>query len=231
MLNALPNITSDYEMNWTTGRLSTHHRSLKDESLLDILAPLVGKESNAIGSKLVLAPQHDIRLQESVAIKQRLVEADMIIHLHRPLFDSFYSKYIGGGHLRNENNTIVPECTGSWLNDKEYFSGRNAMPVHALDLDYLERDLEKRLEIESIINSVSDRAGCISVAYSDIKERFYEIALRLNPSVSEAEVCAQLESPPTVCIPKPKPQMLFSNWIEINEMADYYESIREVVFS
>jgi hypothetical protein len=231
MLNALPKIASDYEMNWTAGRLSTHHRSLKDESLLDILAPLMGKGINAVGSKLVLAPPHDVRSQDSKAMRKRLVEADLIIRLHRPLFDSFYSKYIGGGHLRNEKNSVVPECTGAWLNDKEYFSERNAMPVHALDLDYLECDLKKRLEIESIINSVSDAAKCISVAYSDITNRFYEIALALDPSVNQGDVNAQLESPPTVRIPKLEPQQLFTNWVIVNEMAGYYESIREVVYS
>src|SRR5215831_3091646 len=113
MVNALPDVRTDYEMQWYDGPLTHMHVSMKQPNF-DVRATLlrIVGVGHIFGSKVTVPGTQRLGGDDFMKLSFLITPDIKLVHLSRNYLDCFLSGLRDAGHLRNPEGLAAPPHLG-----------------------------------------------------------------------------------------------------------------------
>lgn len=230
MLDCLPDVRTDYEFQWRKSTRTPLHIAL-DTPGFDLSSKLteIAGDSYVGGSKLVVPPEDDLGVKDFKALRRALISELSLVHIGRRYLDSYLSKLMNLGHLRNPEGIEPKNEIHIWL--QESLKDDLGIPGNgklSVDEDDLLRDLKKRYRHDALFFSLNDGSRpYMYVEYSEIESKFEEIVAFISSNATGPQISKILKSPPTKMLPRVEFSDHLENYTRVCEIGDYFESKRQ----
>lgn len=228
MLNMLPDVSLEYEVQWTDQYLSDLHISMKQEGFdVQRMFDLISAESCVVGSKLVFPPHLSVLTDEAAEFNRIIGNNISIIHIGRPYIESYLSKLRNGGHLRNKLGGEPPVESKRWLVDEYKETVLTDNTKINLVLDEVERDFQCRLQNDQFNLSLNNGIRpYFYTEYCNIADNFSHIVSIIGSHADDNQIKEILAAPPTQKLPYINYKSCIQNYGELMRLSDCYEKKR-----
>lgn len=224
MLAQLRDVATDYELKWKPAyNLDPLHIPVDEKFSFKSFFDGLG-QAKVKGSKLTF---DFFTFNESDLLSQCIPSEIAIVHLTRNYFEVLNSYYRGICHNYQENASLAlksPMIHNALMRSQRVFSEINNKKFEEKKRKISEEEAAKILDIFLSVDEwscgLSSKHPYFRLDYSELNEKFIEMAKFIGSKEKEEKMLSVLESPPTSKLPI---EMLIENEIQIKKLANAYQ--------
>jgi len=232
MVNALPDVRTDYEFQWYDGPLTHMHVSMKQPNfdLRATLLRIVGV-GHIFGTKITVPGTQRLSGDDFMKMSFLITPDIKLVHLSRTYLDCFLSGLRDAGHLRNPEGLAAPPHLGVQLKTQVTTDAKTLRPGR-LDIDAVKNELSIRFSNDLLLTSLAQRgANYMAVDYGDVEERFADVARHIGSEATDDQISEIVRRPATKKLPEVDYSKIFENFDEARRLGDVFEARRKALIN